>query len=158
MNDMEYYTDYSNTHLPLVQWRHYVWTKSVEKLEQQPLSAHSLYCSFPYLYYVYISTAITKYVRSTQTTPKTQAVAIKQQSPTLRRRIRWSSQSKSISRRYHSKQSAEQQVPTPFHVQFWQRKYICTYVCTVDCATGLMRAMREKHVTFWLKAYRNLDK
>lgn len=122
MNDTEYYTDYSNTHLPRVQWRHCVWTKSVEKLEQQPLSAHSLYCSF-----LHISTAITKYVRTTQTTPKTQAVAISNKSPTLRRRFRWSS--KSISRRYHSKHGAEQQVPTPFEIQFWQRKYICTYVC-----------------------------
>lgn len=127
MNDTEYYTDYSNTHLPRVQWRHCVWTKSVEKLEQQPLSAHSLYCSFPY--YIHISTAITKYVRTTQTTPKTQAVAISNKSPTLRRRFRWSSKSKSISRRYHSKHGAEQQVPTPFQIQFWQRKYICTYVC-----------------------------
>lgn len=72
--------------------------------EQQPLSTHSLY--FPililqYNLYIYQLQQLNMYAQRRPHPKATPAVAIRQQSSTLRRRIRWSSKSRSISRRYH---------------------------------------------------------
>lgn len=114
--------------------------------------------------FIYILTATIKYVRTTQTTPKShssrshKAAKLDLAAPNsvVEQEQKYLTP---LSQTDRHKRNGEQQVPTPFQIQqFWQRKYICTSVCTVDCATGRVRATSAKHVTFWLKAYRNLDK